>query len=381
MYVAASRMPSRAALVPRFALATSLVLAGCEDIFGGARGGAPPLLWRTPLETRMSTSDELPATDGERVYAIAGGMVTFDARSGSIVWTYQLTFTVPRNATVRNGRVMAAEGIAFALDAATGRELWRFTPDSHSGFGESTADDRAFYFGTASHRVYALDQNTGALLWSRDLGPDWKYPGHVKGAAVSGDTLYVSAEQYYAQNGYIATGWIFAMDRGTGEILWRYQNGDGTDLRNVSSSPTIAGNLVIASDLLGNSFFAVDRFTGREVWRVKGAAAKFGPNFSPVVVDGIVYVASNDNFVYAVDLLTGQTRWKTRTPASNYGFAVCGDRIFVSWPGLSVLDRNTGRVLYQADEEATEYPTSGLVAHANRVFMLGNRAAYGYRCD
>jgi outer membrane protein assembly factor BamB len=329
----------------------------------------------------MSTSDELPATDGERVYAIAGGMVTFDARTGSIVWTYRLTFTVPKNASVRNGRVMAAEGIAFALDAATGRELWRFTPDSHSGFGESTADDRAFYFGTASHRVYALDQNTGALLWSRDLGPDWKYPGHVKGAAVSGDTLYISAEQYYAQNGYIATGWIFAIDRSTGEILWRYQNGDGTDLRNVSSSPTIVGNLLVASDLKGNSFFAVDRFTGREVWRVKGAAGKFGPNFSPVVVDGIVYLASNDNFVYAVDLATGQTRWKTRTPASNYGFAVCGNRIFVSWPGLSVLDRNTGRVLYQADEEATEYPTSGLVARGDRVFMLGNRAAYGYRCD
>lgn len=82
-----------------------------------------------------------------------------------------------------------------------------------------------------------------------------------------------------------------------------------------------------------------------------------------------------------MDLATGQTRWKTRTPASNYGFAVCGNRIFVSWPGLSVLDRNTGRVLYQADEEATEYPTSGLVAHGNRVFMLGNTAAYGYRCN
>ncbi|HEY7769794.1 PQQ-binding-like beta-propeller repeat protein [Longimicrobium sp.] len=363
------------------AAALPFAASGCEDIFGGARGGAPPLLWRTPLEAKMSTSDELPATDRERVYAIAGGMVTFDARSGEIVWTYRLTFTVPKNATVRNGRVMAAEGIAFALDASTGKELWRFTPDSHSGFGESTADDRAFYFGTASHRVYALDQNTGALLWSRDLGPDWKYPGHVKGAAVSGDTLYVSAEQFYAQNGYISTGWIFAMDRATGEILWRYQNGEGKDWRTVSSSPTVAGALLLVSDATGNSFFAVDRFTGREVWRVMGAPGKFGPEYSPVVGDGTAYVASADNFVYAVDVQTGQIRWKTRTPASNYGFAVCGSRIFVSWPGLSVLDRTTGRVLYQADEEATEYPTSALVAHGDRVFMLGNRAAYAYRCN
>lgn len=376
------RLRRRALNVPAAlsAAALAFVCGACSDIFG-ARDRAPSLVWRTPLEAKMSTSDELPATDGERVYAIAGGMVTFDARSGAIVWTYGLTFTVPKNVTVRNGRVMAAEGIAFALDAATGKELWRFTPDSHSGFGESTADDRAFYFGTASHRVYALDQNTGALLWSRDLGPDWKYPGHVKGAAVSGDTLYVSAEQYYAQNGYIATGWIFAMDRRTGEILWWYQNGDGTDLRNVSASPTIAGNLLVASDLKGNSFFAIDRFTGLEVWRVKGAPGRFGPGFSPLVVDGIVYVASNDTFVYAVDVHTGQVRWKTRTAASNRGFAVCGDRIFAGWLGLSVLDRHTGREIYRSDEESTEYPTSGFVAHGDRVFMLGNRAAYAYRCN
>ena len=125
----------------------------------------------------------------------------------------------------------------------------------------------------------------------------------------------------------------------------------------------------------------MDRFTGREVWRVKGAAGKFGPSFSPLVVDGTVYVASNDNFVYAVDVNTGQVRWKTRTAASNHGFAVCGDRIFAAWLGLSVLDRHTGREIYRSDEESTEYPTSGLVAHGDRVFMLGNRAAYGYGCD
>jgi outer membrane protein assembly factor BamB len=380
MVAISRRQYSLRASVLLFATVFALVSGGCKEILGLDRD-APPLLWRTPLEAKMSTSDELPATDGERVYAIAGGMVTFDARSGAIVWTYRLTFTVPKNATVRNGRVMAAGGIGFALDAVTGQELWRFTPDSHSGFGESTADDRAFYFGTASHRVYALDQNTGSLLWSRDLGPDWKYPGYVKGAAVSGDTLYVSAEQFYAQNGYISTGWIFAMDRATGEILWRYQNGEGKDWRTVSANPTVAGTLLLASDATGNSFFAVDRFTGREVWRIIGAPGKFGPDYSPVVVDGTAYVASADNFVYAVDVHTGQVRWKTRTAASNHGFAVCGDRIFAGWLGLSVLDRHTGREIYRSDEESTEYPTSGLVAHGNRVFMLGNRAAYGYRCD
>jgi outer membrane protein assembly factor BamB len=84
--------------------------------------------------------------------------------------------------------------------------------------------------------------------------------------------------------------------------------------------------------------------------------------------------------VYAVELETGRVLWKTKTRASNHSFAVCGDRIFVNWLGLSVLDRRTGRTLYQSDEEATEYPTSGFAVDGSRVFVLGNRAAYAYRC-
>lgn len=363
------------AIVVAFVLA-----AGCQDIVGGSRGNAPDLLWRTAHEPRFGPADHPPATDGSRVYATPGGMVAYDAGTGAIVWKRSLTYTIPRNVLVREGRVLAAEGVAFALDAETGEEIWRFDQESHSGFSESAADAHAFYIGTETHRVYALDQRTGAVLWSTDVGPDWKFTGIVTGLSVSGDTVYASAEQYNTENGYISTGWIFGLDRGTGQLLWNYRNGDGTDWRTVFGSPTVAGRLLLASDLRGGSFFAVDRFTGKEVWRVTGPLDKIGPNHAPVVVGTTAYVASADNFVYAVEIETGRIVWKTRTPASNHSIGVCGDRIFVTWLGLSVLDRRSGRTLYQSDEEATEYPTSGFAVHEDRVFVLGNRAAYAYRC-
>ncbi|CAA9321609.1 MAG: hypothetical protein AVDCRST_MAG68-1956 [uncultured Gemmatimonadetes bacterium] len=369
---------------PRAAAAALLacILSGagaCRESVGSA-GGRDQLLWRAPLEARDQGSISVPVTDGARVYAIGGGLVALDAQNGSVAWRAPLTKYAPINVALGGGRVFAVEELAYAFDAATGRELWRFTPDSDGALGESTADDRALYFGTGSHRVYALDAATGQPLWTTDVGPDWEHTGIVLGVTVSGDTLYAAVRQYNAANGYISTGWIFALDRGTGRVLWSYRNGEGKDIRSVSSAPTVAGRLLLASDLHGNSFFAVDRLTGKEVWRVNGARGYVGPRQAPSAVGEMAYITSSDTHAYAVELQTGRIVWKKKLPASSNSFAVCGDRIFAAWLGLSILDRNTGRVLYQSDDESSDYPTSGFAVHDDRVFVLGNRAAYAYRC-
>jgi outer membrane protein assembly factor BamB len=360
----------------------SLALLGtvsCQDPTGSAaRTG---LLWRAPLAERDQRSISVPATDGQRVYAIGGGLVALDAQTGAVAWRSPLSTYAPINVVVRDGRVFTVEEFAYGFDAATGRELWRFRPDTEGALGESTADEQSVYFGTGSHRAYALDAATGTPRWSTDVGPDWKYRGIVMGVSVSGDTVYAAVRQYNAENGYISTGWIFALDRATGRVLWSYRNGVGADIRSVSSAPTVAGRLLLASDLHGGSFFAVDRFTGREVWRVAAAPGYVGPRPAPRVVGDVAYLGSNDTHVYAVDLQTGSVIWKRKLPASISEFAVCGNRVFAAWPGLSVLDRTSGRVLAQADEESMEYLTSGFAVHGNRVFVLGNRAAYGYQCN
>jgi len=360
----------------------SLALLGavsCQDPTGSStRAG---LLWRAPLAERDQRSISVPATDGQRVYAIGGGLVALDAQTGVVAWRSRLSTYAPINVVVRNGRVFTVEEFAYGFDAATGRELWRFKPDTEGALGESTADDHSMYFGTGSHRVYAVDAATGTPRWSTDVGPDWKYRGIVMGVSVSGDTVYAAVRQYNAENGYISTGWIFALDRATGRALWSYRNGAGADIRSVSSAPTVAGRLLLASDLHGGSFFAVDRFTGTEVWRVNAAPGYVGPRPAPRVVGDVAYLGSNDTHVYAVDLQTGRVIWKRKLPASISEFAVCGNRVFAVWPGLSVLDRASGRVLHQADEESMDYLTSGFAVHDGRVFVLGNRAAYAYRCD
>lgn len=363
------------------ALALLASTLSCDTIVGSGDSVKP--LWRVGLNQTDENTETTPATDGQRLYVIGGAVFALDVRDGSRLWTYRPAGETsrPRNILVRNGRLFFAGRIAFAVDAASGAEIWRLPlpvpANNDASLGHTAVDESTYYVGTDSHQVFAIDQATGALRWSTDIGRDWQFRGVVRGITVSGDTLFVSAHQYNAENGYISTGWIFGLDRATGRMLWSFRNGDGTDWRTVSAPVNVVGRLLFASDLLGGSVFAVDRFTGQEVWRRTGAANKFGPIASPIVVDGTAYYASEDSYVYAVDAMTGAERWKRQNEASNFSFAVCGSRVFANYQSLAILDRNAGRVLYRS-KDADIF--SEFAVMDGRAFALSNHAVYAFDC-
>lgn len=373
-------------------IAVALLSIACStscDTILGSRDSVTPV-WRSPLGVGDRNTETTPATDGERLYVIGGQVFALDVQTGARLWTYRPAGETvrPRNIVERNGRVFFAGTIAFGVDAASGAEIWRFPlplpPEGHAvpgglfgSTGHNAVDEATYYVSTNAHRVFALDQATGALRWNVDIGPDWRYAGVVSGITVSGDTVYVSARQYNAENGYIATGWIFGLDRSTGRTIWSYRNGDGSDWRTVSAPVNVAGRLLLASDLLSGSVFAVDRFTGQEVWRRSGPADKFGPIASPIPVDGTAYYASEDTYVYAVDVATGALRWRRGSDASHFSFAVCGDRVFANHQSLAILDRGSGRVLYRSKDSDI---FSEFAVMDGRAFALSNNAIYAYDC-
>jgi outer membrane protein assembly factor BamB len=365
--------------------AAALVGMSCSELTGGGNGmRGRDLLWRVPL-VGPDVGPSVPVADGARLYAVGRGISAYRAADGAHLYsTDRFAYYTPRNVVVSGGRTFAAESVAHAYDAGTGRKLWSFTPVTHAAIGAVAADDRAFYFGTGTtaRRVYALDQATGRELWSTEVGPEWRFHGWVSGVAVSGDTLYIGAEEYRAHNGYMSSGWLAALDKTRGQILWRYSTGTGDEVRSVASKPVVAGRLVLASDYKGNAAFAVDRFTGREAWRREFDRPYVGPSDQPSVVDDIAYVGSGDTHVYALDLATGAVRWRTSLGGAIDFVAVCGNEVFAEYAiGLAVLDRHTGHVRWRGyDGDSDEHLTSGLATHGDRVYALGNKYAYAFRC-
>ena len=142
---------SRLALASTLCLA-SLLGAGCEEPTRGGGTGVPAglhVLFKVPVE--RADNAFVPASDGQRLYADVNRRIkAFDLGTGAKLWSYQRPVGGPSSLVARDGRVFWAGDTAVALDAATGRELWRYVLDSTAGLGRATAMRRHTTWGRAT---------------------------------------------------------------------------------------------------------------------------------------------------------------------------------------------------------------------------------------
>jgi outer membrane protein assembly factor BamB len=366
------------------ALLAVALLAACQEPVGGGGSDSGPGGLKLIFQTAVERADNafVPTSDGQRLYADVDRRIeAFDLNTGTRLWSYARPPGGPSSLVARNGRLFFAGDSAVALDAATGRELWRQPLDSSAGLGESDGDADAFYVGTHEHRVYAFRATDGALLWTRDLGPDWEFGGVVRGMTVSGDTVYAAVEHNTGINGYIGTGDVFALDRRTGAVLWVHRNGDGSRLDIYQSAGRIAGRFLLLSANWENEYVALDRFTGQEAWRAYGDEPFFGMDEAPEVRGGRAYFASHDLYARAVDLASGQEVWRGRVGSGANKVAPCGSRLLVQDLGLSVVHISTGEMLGRGyDGSANEYLHTDFVVVGDRAYVFGQRDLYAFRC-
>jgi outer membrane protein assembly factor BamB len=341
------------------------------------------LVWRTPLTGSNSGREDL-AIDERAFYTLVGGITAYDLTSGTVLWNVPEKASLALNLVASGGRVFVASATARAYDARTGAELWRTAIDS-LGSTENAVDERAYYVGTDTRRVAALDVTTGRLLWNQEVLADGEYREGVTGIIVHGDTVYATIIQELNRSGGLKRGWMVALDRHTGRVLWRFLNEKQNEPHDVSRH-AVAGRMLLMNDLNGGAIIGVDRFTGQEVWRRSGALDYLGAWDTFKVVDGVAYVASNDTFLYALDPETGRVIWQTKLKASGSASAVCGDKVFASTGGLYMARKSDGKIiatLFFTEQGALgpSHVRARLHAQGNRVYFVGNDAVYAVSCE
>jgi outer membrane protein assembly factor BamB len=343
---------------------------------------APPLGLRPPFRKLWTVHGDWSLIEFPPVLAEGrlflgtnhGLVLAVEAASGRLVWERKFAGCVAASPAVGNGMVYVgfmdpppcrgtAPSFLAALDASTGRTLWRFragvveTPPLLAG--------RRVYFGSWDHRVYAVDSRTGRLAWSFATG------GRVKGGvAFAGGTIF--ADSY--------DGRLYALDAGTGKLRWAAGNGA---LGGLYATPSVAHGRVFVGSTDGHVYaFAVS--SGRLLWTLRTGSFVY----SPVALSGAsAFVGSYDHRLYALSQATGGIRWTfdAGAPISGAPTVLDGLVYFSSCGSCSTYEQNaqarrtfavdarTGRLVWRFPDG--EY--SPVIADRRRIYLTGFTHLYG----
>ena len=182
-----------------------------------------------------------------------GNIYALHAANGKLLWRFSTKGIIHNSPTLVNGIVYIGswDTYMYALDAKTGKLKWKFKtgdqPVYHQLEGiESSATyyNGMIYFGTRDSYFYGLNALTGKMIWKYSANGSWII---TTAAAYNGKIYFGTSDTYL----------FIAADAKTGKELYKFKaNGY------VYSSPAIAGNTAYFGDFTGK-MFAIDITSGK----------------------------------------------------------------------------------------------------------------------
>jgi outer membrane protein assembly factor BamB len=384
----AFRTPFGKAITAPAAVADGRIYFGSDDgyLYILGPGGGAPLpeqdlgLWR-PRTSR--------APAGRERYTSFGDFSNANASDDGlkppfrVKWLHRFEGTTKHLPTFGGGRMYThtAEGQIFAVEAETGRLLWRvYHPGAHLSYtsalyhGERLLVPQA---GPASCRLRCLDAATGKLLWEAPFegSPGWsrQAPPVVHG------TLAI----YAFATGLRTVGeggtWLFphnqrsfpatqrpivrAYDLETGKTVWE------RDFYEVGSGGDEAGLCLVGDRLAYSCFFGrsperdgkpaaqgittlLDPATGKEFWRTTEYSVRGGSTVS--ARDARLYLTGSSPsgpdgcYVWCLDAKDGSLLWKSDPLIKVLNVATVGSTfiyVHAQYQEGYVLDKETGKIL------------------------------------
>jgi outer membrane protein assembly factor BamB len=265
-------------------------------------------------------------TVGYSDQGIPSPFYALDAQTGMLKWSVILpwhTVSFPTLAfnTLYFGIFTADHGNCglVALDEFSGQLLWEYV--TYPGvWGAVAADNNTHVvftgLGNPGAAVVALNAQTGNVIWKHSI-PEYGTDDDVgSGITVSNGLVYADSKN----------GSEYALNEQTGAIVWSALVGKQSN-GNISSQAVSAnGNLYVGS--LSNDLYALNATTGSLVWKTPTNSHIYS---SPAIANGVVYVASFDENIYALDANTGVVLWKYKLGGQSFsspivvnGWLYCG---------------------------------------------------------
>jgi outer membrane protein assembly factor BamB len=231
-----------------------------------------------------------------------GAVYALDAATGKPIWKAATQRPVVACPRIADGVVFigSSDSVFRALDLATGQAVW--SHEGIEGFVETRllVADGKVVFGAWDGRLYALDEKTGQLAWKwqGDRPSPLYSPAACWPVAANGRVFIVAPDKR-----------MTAVDLATGHEVWR------TDRWAVRESIGLSEDrkrvyVRTTQDIVAAISTAAD--TPEPVWETN---AGFGYDINSAMLvekDGVVFYGTKNGLLIALDAVTGAVEWKYR---------------------------------------------------------------------
>lgn len=286
-----------------------------------------------PQQDKAAENWTNPGGDaGKTRHSTLGDINTGNATRLGLAWQAELgTSRVLEATPVVIDGVMYTSGVAgraYAFDAASGKELWRFEPQVDMQVNRTVCCDMAnrgvavaagkVFVATLDGMLYALDAKTGAVVWKTDSIEDHTRGGNSTGAPeVAGNVVVIG-------NGgadYDARGYVSAYDLASGKLRWRFHVVPRDPRLGPQDNPELEA--------------AVKTWDPRSRWDMGAGGGPWDAiNYDPET--GLVLVGTGNGEPYSLEI---------RSPAG-------GNNLYVS--SIVALDAKTGRMKWYYQESPAD---------------------------
>jgi outer membrane protein assembly factor BamB len=216
------------------------------------------------------------------------------------------------------------------------------------------------YIASADGYLYALQQDTGVLVWHvflNNLLTD-------STPTLEGQVLFVAAKSTHLE----------ALNALTGQVYWTFATGE-----KIQAPPLAVGGRVLV--VSRTTLWTLDASTGHLLWKFQLGQASWPSIGSPTVVGETVYIGlGSSTKVWALNLASGHTRWSfdTKDRITSAALAQADTVYIATWHGsIFALNSSTGQQSwsYVLNTNQGQQPVEGIggsMALANGSLFVGD---------
>ncbi len=271
-----------------------------------------------------------------------GDLFALDSRSGKKIWAYKTSGKIYGTPAVWKKTVIvgSSDGNIYGLDAGNGKEKWRIRT-AKAVLGSPVVQQGVAFIGSSDGVFRAIDMVTGEVKWTFD---------EVSGYVSAKPTLYAELVIFGSWgNGF------YALNQQTGKLVWSWSNGQSNRMLSAAACyPVVLHDklYVVAPD---RYMTCLNAKTGAVVWRNKMDNVRVRESMGTSRDGRYVYVKTMDGNLLGVS--TGaeemSIEWKStlQLPYELNPTAIetVGSQVLVpSHSGLlSGVDAASGQLLWQ----------------------------------